>query len=167
MKSVQWISTITILVILFSLGFFYRHLSAVVMIGVPLIMGIMWTLGFMGLTLGHLNIITAFLVGILFGLGIDVSIHMYTRYHEDRKEGLSIASALNHMLLFAGRSCFISTLTTTTVFYSLMLSDFKGFSEFGYMAGTGVLFAYFALVFMLPPLLVYAEKFGFFEIRSN
>jgi predicted RND superfamily exporter protein len=48
--------------------------------------------------------------------------------------------------------------TTMATFYSLMLTSFKGFTEFGFIAGTGVMMCFAVAYLVLPALIVAAER---------
>jgi predicted RND superfamily exporter protein len=50
--------------------------------------------------------------------------------------------------------------TTSAAFFILMVADFKGFSEFGAIAGIGLTLSIFAMIFILPALIVLLEKTG-------
>jgi hypothetical protein len=47
-----------------------------------------------------------------------------------------------------------------------MVADFKGFSEFGFIAGTGIIFALLAMTVVLPALLVVLERFHLLNLES-
>lgn len=136
-----------------------RKLRTIVVIGVPLIMGVIWTFGFASLTLGHVNLITGFLLAILMGLGIDYGIHIFCRFLEDRQLGIAIPEAITNIYRHTARSSLTACVTSSVAFYTLMFTEFRGFSEFGFIAGTGLLLCLLAMVYVLPCLLVLGEKF--------
>ena len=59
-----------------------------------------------------------------------------------------------------GEAIFVSAFTTAAALYVLMFADFRGFSEFGFISGTGILLALFTMLYVLPSLLVIFEKFN-------
>ena len=127
-------------------------------IGVPLLMSLTWTGGVAYLLFGNLNLMTSTLGLVLFGLGIDFGIHFYGRYAEERAEGQSIADAAEVTFVSTGQAIAAGALTTAGALYVLMMADFKGFSEFGAVAGTGVLFALLAMTVVMPALLALLER---------
>ena len=129
------------------------------LISIPLLMSLAWTFGLTYLLFDTLNIMTATLGLVLFGLGIDYGIHFYARYSEERGLGRSVAEAIEHTFISTGQAVTVGALTTALALFSLLLADFKGFSEFGAIAGIGVLFALIAMVVVLPALLVLFEKY--------
>ena len=137
---------------------FYRRLMAVFYIGLPLIVGFLLTFALTNLVLGSLNLVTVFLVLILFGLGIDFGIHNLARYDEVRRSGANMRTALRTIYSKTGHASLLAGITTISGFYSLMLTNFKAFSEFGFIAGSGIALTLFTMYLFFPALMVFAEK---------
>ena len=146
-----------ILVTLIILGYF-RKWSAIIIIGLPLVMGVVWSFGLAKLFIGHINIITGFLIAILMGLGIDFGIHFLNRYFEERRKGKSSYDAIHIMLSQTGRATLTAAVTTAAAFFVLLIAKFKGFSEFGLIAGLGIVSCYISMFTVLTALLVILEK---------
>jgi predicted RND superfamily exporter protein len=121
--------------------------------------GIAWTMAFAELTIGYLNLMTAFIVSILFGLGVDFSIHGVSRYMEERTHGMSVPDALVSGLSKLGKPMFSAAMTTAVTFFSLALFEFRGFSQFGVIAGVGVLLCLAVVILVLPPLVVLVDRY--------
>jgi predicted RND superfamily exporter protein len=136
------------------------------LIGLPLFMSLTWTGGAAYLLFGELNLMTSTLGLILFGLGIDYGIHFYGRYAEERAEGKSVVDAAETTFVSTGQAITIGALTTAAALYVLIFADFKGFSEFGAVAGTGVLFALLAMMFVMPALLSIFERIRLLDLES-
>jgi predicted RND superfamily exporter protein len=126
-------------------------------IALPLLMSLAWTGAAGYLALGDLNLMTATLGLVLFGLGIDFGIHFYARYTEVRAEGASVAEAAERTFASTGQAIAVGAFTTAAGLFVLGVADFKGFSEFGFLAGIGVLFALLAMTLVLPALLSLLE----------
>jgi len=138
----------------------YRSLFVVPIIFIPLIIGIICTLGLTAITIGGLNLITAFLILILFGLGIDFGIHNTSRYLEERRKGQAPSIAISVIIQETGSASLIAALTTSAAFYALMLTEFRAFTEFGFIAGSGILLTFIAMYTVLPVLLIVMERLG-------
>lgn len=148
-----------ILVCLFIIIYF-RQTFVVLIIGLPLITGLSWTFGLTKGFIGRLNTMTVFLFIVLFGLGIDFGIHLYARYREFRSKGSGLEDALHRALSITGRALLTSALTTSVAFYSLMLADFRGFKEFGFIAGSGILLSLVSMFMVFPGITIVLEKIG-------
>ena len=139
----------------------------VLVIGIPLLISLMWTFGITYLQLEVLNTMTSVLFVILFGLGIDYGIHYYARYIEFRSDGVSIQDSAIQAYERTGSAIIVSAVTTASALFVLIFADFRGFSEFGFIAGTGILFAVICMLFILPSLLVIFEKWNWIILNPK
>lgn len=137
-----------------------------VLIGLPLLMSLSWSFGLAYVAFQTLNLMTSTLGLVLFGLGIDYGIHFYARYAEERAEGRDVAEAAEITFLSTGQAITIGALTTAISLYVLVIADFKGFSEFGFIAGSGILFALGAMLVVMPALLALAERFRLLNLEA-
>ena len=137
------------------------------LIGAPLLMSLTWTFGVAYLVYDTLNLMTSTLGLVLFGLGIDYGIHFYARYTEERGRGLMPQRAAEVTFSSTGQAITVGALTTAAALYVLMLADFRGFSEFGFIAGTGILFALIAMTLVLPAMLVLMERYRILNLGST
>ncbi len=147
-----------------------RRLSATLVVGVPLCAGLMVTLGAATLMVGHLNLVSGFLVAALVGLGIDFGIHLYLRFLDELAagsrtspgDGASFArqrrAAMERAISATLGPCLTSALTTAVAFLALVASSFRGFSEFGLIAGVGVLLTLGVTFLLLPPVALYLTR---------
>ncbi len=135
-------------------------------ITVPLLMSLAWTFGLAYLLVGNLNIMTSTLALLLFGLGVDFGVHFYGRYSEERGMDKSIIDAAEISFMSTGQAVAVGALTTSTALLVLTFADFKGFSEFGLIAGIGILFAVVAMIVVMPALLAIFEKYGLLNLNK-
>ncbi len=138
----------------------YRSLAVIPAIFIPLAIGIVWTLGVAAATIGSLNLITVFLTLILFGLGIDFGIHNFSRYREERCKGASPEQAMRTVVEQTGSASLMAALTTASSFFALMLTEFRAFTEFGFIAGSGIILIFISMYTVFPALLIALEKMG-------
>ncbi len=138
-----------------------------VLIGLPLLMSLAWTFGVAGLTLGSLNLMTSTLALVLFGLGIDYGIHFYARYTEERGRGRGVEDAAETTFVSTGLAVAVSAATTAVALFALTVADFRGFSEFGWIGGLGIVFALVAMLLVLPALLALAERWGLLRLEAG
>jgi len=135
-----------------------RSLRWAALIFIPMGIGVLWSLGLALVTVGHLTIITAAFIAILFGLGADYGIFTSSRIAEERRAGKPLAEAIGAGI---GAS-FVAVLTaggaSLLIFGVLATVDFPGFAELGVVAAKGVLMILIstwtvqpALYALLPP----------------
>ena len=141
---------------IFVLG--YHEIRRPFMATVCLLVGIAYTLGFATLTVGHLNILSITLVPILIGLAIDFGVHLISRYEEELRAGKNQATAIRRALVFAGTGIFTSGFTTAGAFLAMLLTDFKGVREMGFISGVGLLVCIIPMMTLLPLMLARGGK---------
>lgn len=149
---------IAMIFVFFALSWNYRSAIVPLLSLVPLITGIIWSMGFFTLTVKELNIFTAMIMLVLVGLGIDFAIHVVTRFYEERGAGRSLEKALENSIIYTGNGVVTGALTTAMAFFALMVAGTKGIREFGFCAGSGVIITLIALFMILPSLLAYRDE---------
>jgi predicted RND superfamily exporter protein len=158
MQDMKLTSLVSLLGVLALISLYFRQVLSSVFVAIPLVMSLAWTFGLTYLVIGNLNQITVGLFAILFGLGIDYGIHVFARYREARRRGLEVEAALEETVQQTGTSLTTSGLTTATAFFSMMTADFRGFFEFGFIVGTGIIFSLAAMIVVCPAFIVLAER---------
>ena len=138
-----------------------------VLIGLPFLMSLSWTFALARLVHGDLNLMTSTLGLVLFGLGIDYGIHFYARYTEERGAGRDSVTAAEITFTSTGQAIAVSALTTAGALLVLMACSFKGFSQFGFIAGVGILFALFAMIVILPALVSLFEGWSLLRFDAG
>src|SRR3954453_8617171 len=119
-----------------------------------LVFGLIYTMGFTTLTVGHLNILTITFVPILIGLAIDFGVHLITRYEEELRRGRSERYALEKAIVNTGMGIFTGALTTAGAFFAMAGTDFKGIREMGIICGGGMMVCLIPMMTLLPVLLL-------------
>lgn len=137
---------------------FTRRLATLVLVSLPLLLGGALTFAFARIAIGHLNILTGFLAAILFGLGIDFSIHLFLRMQDERRRGASTTEAASVALTRTGPSVIAGALTTAGAMFVIAFADFTGYNEFGILAGVGILLMLVVALIVVPPLAVVLES---------
>jgi predicted RND superfamily exporter protein len=153
-------STLAMVLLLAYLAFHFRSALAVGLTMVPVLAGLAWTYGYVGLAYGQVNLLTGFLAAVLGGLGVEHGIHLLGRYGTLRSEGMTSEAAVAESFRHTGFSALISALVAALTFLSLAMSEFRAFREFGVIAAVGMLVSVFSYVLILPALLGLASRFG-------
>ena len=132
----------------------YRNVGRPLKATVCLLIGLVYTLGYTTLTVGHLNILTVTFFPILIGLAIDFGVHLITRYEEELRNGQGEQVALERALTTTGLGIFTGCFTTSGAFFAMALTDFKGIQEMGIITGGGMLICLIPMLTLLPALLI-------------
>jgi predicted exporter len=124
---------------------FFRRVSSVLLVLLPMTLGLLTTAGIMGWAGVHINLFNFIVLPILIGIGLDDGIHIFRRYSEMKDIPYTLAST--------GRSVLVTTLTTACGFGSLLLADYHVLETMGLMTMVGVFACLFFSVMLLPAVL--------------
>ena len=130
----------------------YRGLRYPFMTVAALMVGTVWALGWLTLTVGHLNILSAAFAVMLIGMG-DYGVLWVTRFGQERQAGHDVAAAMRQTALHVGPSICTAALATAFAFFATMLADLKAVTEFGWISGCGVLLCAASCFIVTPALL--------------
>ncbi|MBN2533176.1 MAG: MMPL family transporter [Spirochaetales bacterium] len=128
----------------------FRMFSIPFISGIPLILGIIWTAGITGFVVHRLNIMTAMYMVALIGLGIDYAIHLLTTYVQEKDDGKNVRDAMVSSFIKSGPGILTGALTTAVAFFALIIAQSGLVKELGFVAGTGILCEYFAMMIFIP-----------------
>jgi hypothetical protein len=137
---------------------------AFVRVGKPLLMlgvlavSLAWSMGIITLIIGHLTIFSVMFISIVVGIGIDYGIYFLFRYEEEIFLGRNLKEALELTAARTGPGMLLGALTAGGTFYMLMLTDFQGIRELGFIAGTAILLAWLSMMTFFPALLVVIDR---------
>lgn len=121
---------------------------------VPIIITILINFGVMGWVGIHFNVVTALVTSVAVGMGIDYSIHMYTRYQEERKRGLPAREAIAVTTATTGYAVLLNAGAVAAGFLVLTLSAFQPLRVFGALIATTMAVSSLCAVTVLPALLL-------------
>ncbi len=100
-----------------------------------------------------LNLISVAFAVLFVGIGVDFGIQFSVRYRAERHDEPDIYKALHSAAVKVGRPLALAAAATTAGFYSFLPTDYRGVSELGLIAGTGMIIAFFTSISVLPALL--------------
>jgi hopanoid biosynthesis associated RND transporter like protein HpnN len=146
------IAGVTVLFILVYRGLWYPLLTVA-----TLLLGTAWAMGWLTLTVGHLNILSATFAVMLIGMG-DYGVLWVMRYEQMRKQGADVRSALLHTTTHVAVGNLTAASTLALAFFAAMFADFQAVAELGWIAGCGVLLCAFACFTVLPSLLMLFDR---------
>lgn len=133
-------------------GFRYPFLTVA-----ALMAGTFWAMGWLTITVGHLNILSSAFAVMLIGMG-DYGVLIVTHYEDERKSGREVLSAIEHATAAVGPSIVTAAIGTALAFFAAMLADFTAVAELGWIAGCGVLLCALACFTVLPTLLMLTDR---------
>jgi predicted RND superfamily exporter protein len=124
----------------------------------PVVASLAWLLGTMSLLDIPFNSETAVITSLAIGLGVDYSIHAGERFMEERERRGGLEAAIRRTITGTGGTLLASAATTAAAFGVLALALSPPLRRFGTVTGLAIIFAFVAVVTMLPGLLVVRER---------
>ena len=148
-------SAVVGLLVIGSLLWFYRSWAALVALFVPLLLGT-WA-GFAlvalpPLSIRYLNTNTAFLGSIVVGNGINSGIMLLARIQEELGLGKRVKESIVCGVSESWRATLAAALASGASYASLIFTDFRGFNQFGWIGGIGIVMCWVAMYWMMPAL---------------
>jgi len=158
MESEMGFTTIAGFILVFVVAsLFYRSALVGLIAITPIVLALVWTISTMGLIDLPFTALSVTIFTMVMGIGIDYSIHLVHRIKEERKLH-KIEDAVVIAVTNVGDSLFSATATTTVCFASLTLASLLAVDRLGRTLSLGVIFCFFAALFMVPAILVIEDK---------
>jgi uncharacterized protein len=147
-----------VLVLLVVYLFFFR-LRALLALGFSIALGLLWTLAFTVVTIGHLNTATGFLISVIIGNGINAMVIYMARFLEARRDqGQTMPEALKTASLDTWSATLAAVGVAVMSYSALMTTQFRGFRHFGIIGAAGMLLCWVATYTVLPAILSLFER---------
>ncbi len=105
------------------------------------------------LLVGALNLISVAFFALFIGLSVDFAIQFSVRYRAERSKYHDLPVALRSAATIAGRPLTLAAAATAVGFMSFLPTSYRGLSELGQIAGTGMIVAFIISITFLPALL--------------
>jgi predicted RND superfamily exporter protein len=154
-------SVLVVLAVMAAIVLYYRWWMSIPVLMPPLFLATVYafaaaSLPPLGIT--ELNSNTAFLGSIIIGNGINVGLILLARYREERLRGASVEESLVVGVWGARLGTFAAAAAAGVSYASLGVTEFRGFKQFGYIGGLGMLASWTTAFVLVPPLLAWLDK---------
>jgi hopanoid biosynthesis associated RND transporter like protein HpnN len=146
-------AALTTLIVLFIIWRALKSMRIVFAVAVSVLVGLCITAAVGLMMVSALNLISVAFAVLFVGIGVDFGIQFSVRYRAERHEEPEFFKAIERAAAKAGRPLALAAAATTAGFYSFLPTDYRGVSELGLIAGTGMIIAFFSAITVLPALL--------------
>jgi hypothetical protein len=136
---------------------YYRTFRSLLILAVPLAAGVGVTFTITYFAIGYLSSSTAFLGSIVVGNGVNAGIILLARYMEERRAGRDVAAALGTAVHRTMPATLSASAAAAVAYAAMMLTRFRGFSQFGFIGGVGMIACWLLVYLVMPPLLALLE----------
>jgi predicted RND superfamily exporter protein len=151
------VSVLAVLLILGAIVLYFRSIFALFHIGFAVALGCGVAFAVARFGVGQLNAATSFLIAIVAGNGINPPIMYLARYAELKGER-PIEEALVQTALDTRRGTWLAALAAAGAYGALMVTSFRGFSEFGLIGSVGMLACWFSTFAVCPASLAFGQR---------
>jgi hopanoid biosynthesis associated RND transporter like protein HpnN len=143
----------SLLLVCLTLWIAYRSFKLMFATFFTLSVGLVYSLAFATVSIGHLNLISIAFAVLFIGMGDAYSSHFCLRYRELIVRGMEHRDALRATLTSTGASLILCTLTAAIGLFAFIPTNYIGVSELGVIAGTSMFIALFTTFTILPALM--------------
>ena len=153
-------SVFVILAVMGVIVAYYRWWKSIPALIPPLLLAAVYAFALASLPpfrITELNSNTAFLGTIIIGNGINFGLILVARYREERLRGEGVARALELGIWGARPGTLAAALAAGASYASLIITEFRGFRQFGFIGGLGMLTSWGAAFVLVPPLLAWLD----------
>ena len=137
---------VTMIILTIVLSFVFRSIRLGIYTMIPVAVVILWQPILMGSSDVNVNIFTAMIGTIVFGIGVDDSIHVMHRIQEEGETPTGIANSIEE----TGQTIFETTITTVSGIAAGFLVTFPGLENFFMIMCLLIIFAFITSTFLLP-----------------
>lgn len=146
------------IVIAILFGLIFQSLKTIGVALIPNIFPLIITSGMMGFMSMDLRVVTSIIFTIGFGIAVDDTIHLLSRYRIELSKGGSELYALKRAYLSSGKAILITSFIICSGFISMMLSGFLSIMQIGLLVTVLLLSAVLFDLLLLPSLILLTRK---------
>ncbi|MBY0612473.1 MAG: MMPL family transporter [Beijerinckiaceae bacterium] len=146
-------STVTVLVVIFILWMALRSFKIIGAVFISLMVGFALTAAIGLMLVSALNLISVAFAVLFVGLGVDFGLQYSVRYREERHIHADTRTAILGAADKSGSPLALAAASVAAGFYAFLPTEYRGLSELGLIAGTGMIIAFLTSITLLPALL--------------
>ncbi len=150
------------IVLTLTLVFRYIHRSATLgaVVSIPILLVVGLVIGGMYLLSIPLTLLTALLMSLVIGMGVDYNIHIGDRFADELRAGEAPIPALRAAVTGTGGALLGSTLTSAGAFATITLVPHPQLQSFGAIVVIALVTAFLVSVLVLPSLLLLWSRYS-------
>jgi predicted RND superfamily exporter protein len=130
--------------------FFFRSYRATFISLVTVLIGVMWSFGFLGLLHYEITVLTALIPPLIIVIGIPNCIFLINKYQQEIKRHGNQAKSLQRVISKVGNATLMTNLTTASGFATFILTNSKLLKEFGIVASINIVAIFLLSLFIIP-----------------
>jgi uncharacterized protein len=144
---------VSVLAVLVILWLALHSARIILAVALSLVVGLAISAAFGLFLVGALNVISVAFFVLFIGVGVDFGLQFSVRYRAERHDYGDLRIALKNGARKAGVPLALAAAATAIGFSSFLPTPYRGLSELGQIAGSGMIIAFLISITMLPALL--------------
>jgi len=141
---------LSILVTILILYLFFRSFRPILISLLVVGMGVVWSLGTMGLMNYEITILTAIIPPLLIVIGVPNCVYLINKYHGEFQSHQNNAKALTRVVAHVGKATFMTNATTAAGFATFIFTQSNLLIEFGIVASINILLLFIFSLCLIP-----------------
>ena len=129
---------------------FFRSFRATFISLFTVIIGVMWTFGFLGLLQYEITVLTAIIPPLIIVIGIPNCIFLINKYQSEVKKHGNQAKSLQRVITKIGNATLMTNVTTAAGFATFILTKSDLLKEFGVVASLSILSIFIISLLLIP-----------------
>lgn len=130
--------------------FFFRSFRTTLISICIVIVGVMWSFGFLGLLRYEITVLTALVPTLMIVIGIPNCIFLTNKYHQECRVHGNQAKALVRVITKVGTPTLITNLTTSFGFATFIVTNNVLLKEFGTVTSINIIALFLLCLFVIP-----------------
>ena len=130
--------------------FFFRSFRTTLISMCIVIVGVMWSFGFLGLLRYEITVLTALVPTLMIVIGIPNCIFLTNKYHQECRIHGNQAKALVRVITKVGTPTLITNLTTSFGFATFIVTNNVLLKEFGTVTSINIIALFLLCLFVIP-----------------
>jgi predicted RND superfamily exporter protein len=144
---------LAVLVVFSAIALGLRSLRLSLLSAVPNLVPIVAVFGIMSVTGIPLDAATVMVASVALGIAVDNTVHLLVAYERARTSGRTRRQGGSEAVAVVGVAMVVTTATAAAGFFSLCLSAFIPIRDFGLLAGSAMVLALLADLYVVPAML--------------
>jgi predicted RND superfamily exporter protein len=129
---------------------FFRSFRTTLISICIVIVGVMWSFGFLGLLGYEITVLTALVPSLIIIIGVPNCIFLTNKYHQECRIHGNQAKALVRVITKVGTPTFITNLTTSFGFATFIVTNNELLKEFGIVTSVNIMALFTLCLFVIP-----------------
>lgn len=138
--------------------FFFRSFRATLISMFTVIIGVMWSFGFLGLLHYEITVLTAIIPPLIIVIGIPNCIFLINKYQQEIKNHGNQAKSLQRVITKVGNATLMTNVTTASGFATFIITESTLLKEFGIVASVNILAIFILSLLIIPIIYSYMPR---------